>query len=79
LALYYNECNIMIDDSKYEKALPFCSLIPDNSFYSNDLIITVEYTWRKGDFVVSANRSTIAQYILEKIKNYAVALEWISL
>lgn len=61
-----------------EKKLPFCSIIPDNSIHSQESITCVEYTWRKGDFLSSKNRSTVAQYILTKLRNYARELGWTS-
>jgi hypothetical protein len=60
-----------------EKGLLDSSLIPDNAIERTGHIDCVEYTWRKGDFLVTGNRSTVAQYILEKLKNYAVDLRWV--
>jgi hypothetical protein len=34
------------------------------------------YTWRRGDFLVSANRSNVAQYVLTKLQNYVRQLGW---
>ncbi|MFN3520843.1 MAG: hypothetical protein ACK4YQ_01235 [Phenylobacterium sp.] len=63
-------------DVRHEKSLEFCQLIPDNSILYADFAICIEYTWRKGDFLSQGNRSTVAQYILEKLKNYARELGW---
>src|SRR5690606_19611597 len=59
-----------------EKALPFCSLIPDNAFFFEDHVQCVEFTWRKGDFLASSRRSDVAQYILGKLQNYVRQLGW---
>lgn len=66
---------------KYEKVtaeekLQFASLIPDNAVYHDTHVICVEYTWRKGDFLSSGNRSTVSQYILSKLQNYVRDLGW---
>jgi energy-coupling factor transporter ATP-binding protein EcfA2 len=59
-----------------ERGLGDTSLIPDNAIPFKDETICLEYTWRKGDFLVQGHRSAIAQYILEKLKDYAVGLGW---
>lgn len=59
-----------------EKKLDFCDLIPDNSIHFNDHVTCVEYTWRKGDFLTSGNRSTASQYILGKLQSYVRQLGW---
>ncbi|TVV39581.1 hypothetical protein [Thalassolituus sp. C2-1] len=61
-----------------EEKLPFCPLIPDNAVYFPDRVQCVEYTWRKGEFLNSSNRSSVAQYILTKLKNYATELGWLA-
>ena len=61
-----------------EEKLPFCPLIPDNAVYLEDRVQCVEYTWRKGDFLASSNRSAVAQYILTKLQNYARELGWVN-
>ncbi|MFT8480927.1 hypothetical protein [Gluconobacter oxydans] len=61
-----------------EKKLDFCSLIPDNAIYRDDEVLCVEYTWRKGDFLATKNRSTSAQYILTKLQGYARELGWVN-
>lgn len=60
-----------------ERALTDSRLIPDNAIERDGYIVCVEYTWRKSELLTTGNRSTIAQYILEKLKNYAVDLRWI--
>lgn len=59
-----------------EQKLPFCGLIPDNAIYFDDRVQCIEYTWRKGDFLASGNRSTVAQYVLNKLQSYARQLGW---
>lgn len=59
-----------------ERQLDFCPLIPDNFVDRGEDILCVEYTWRAGDFLDSSKRSVVAQYALNKLKNYAVALGW---
>ena len=62
-----------------ETALSFLpSLIPDVSIEAQSRAHCLEMTYRKGDFVTSENRGTIARYCLEKLKNYARQLDWIS-
>jgi len=62
-----------------ETALPHLpSLIPDISIVDEGRANCLEFTYRKGDFLNSSNRSTIAQYCLGKLRNYARSLGWIS-
>ncbi len=61
-----------------EKRSPFLPLIPDLSIVTEDLVTCVELHWRKGDFLTSAHRSDVAQYILDKIRSYATELGWLS-
>lgn len=60
-----------------EKGLGDTGLIPDNAVPFEDEVLCIEYTWRKGDFLSSTNRSAVASYALDKLKNYAVALRWV--
>ena len=61
-----------------ESALPFLpSLVPDVWVDSTDLAHCFELTYRKGEYLVSKNRSAIAQYCLTKLKNYARSLGWV--
>jgi hypothetical protein len=62
----------------HEKNLNFVNLIPDNSVHLPDAVVCIEYTWRKGDFLVNKNRSTVAGYILGKLQSYARKLGWTS-
>lgn len=60
-----------------EKALAFCpNIIPDNTIEYTDAAFCIEYTWRNGDFLANANRSSVAQYILMKLRNYVRELGW---
>jgi hypothetical protein len=59
-----------------EQKLPFCGLIPDNAVFFKDKVLCVEYTWRKGDFLASGNRSAVAQYALSKLQTYTRQLGW---
>lgn len=63
---------------EHEKALEFCPIIPDNSIYREGEVVCIEYTWRQGEFLDSGNKSTVAQYILTKLKNYVIELGWIA-
>lgn len=65
-----------IKNIKSEKKLDFCSLIPDNSIYSPDGVLCVEYHWRSDDYLIAKNRSNCAQYILKKLRDYARQLGW---
>jgi energy-coupling factor transporter ATP-binding protein EcfA2 len=60
-----------------EKGFLNGALIPDNAVPFANEILCVEYTWRKGEFLASKSRATVAEYILRKLKDYAVALEWV--
>ncbi|WP_435079667.1 hypothetical protein [Clavibacter michiganensis] len=53
-------------------------LIPDISISTDDHVTCVELHWRSGDYLTSANRSAIAQYVLTKLKAYALELGWTS-
>lgn len=61
-----------------EKKAEGIPLIPDVSLTTNDQVTCVEFHWRSGDYLVSANRSAIAQYVLTKLKAYATELGWAS-
>ncbi|MFK4730000.1 hypothetical protein ROT00_09965 [Agromyces mediolanus] len=61
-----------------ESALSFLpSLIPDVAIDDHAVAHCLEFTYRKGDFLTSKNRSAIAQYCLTKLKNYARAMGWL--
>jgi hypothetical protein len=66
-------------DVRCEQSLNFLpALIPDVSLLTEDGAECLEFTYRKGDFLASGNRSTIAQYCLVKLKGYATNMGWIS-
>jgi hypothetical protein len=59
-----------------ETGLGFVPLIPDNAVVHDESVLCIEYAWRAGEFLTTGNRSTIAQYILTKLRNYARELGW---
>lgn len=59
-----------------ETKLSFAGIIPDNAVHYESHVVCIEYTWRKGDFLASGNRSAVAQYILAKLQNYVRDLGW---
>jgi len=70
------DSEVPFEKTTAEQKLPFCGLIPDNGIYFEDRVQCIEYTWRKGDFLASGNRSTVAQYVLNKLQSYARQLKW---
>jgi energy-coupling factor transporter ATP-binding protein EcfA2 len=59
-----------------EKGFLHNAVIPDNAVpYANETLC-VEYTWRKGEFLDTNNRAAVAEYVLKKLKDYAIALGW---
>lgn len=60
-----------------EKKADGIPLIPDISLSGEDKVTCLEFHWRSGDYLVPANRSEIAQYVLRKLKSYATELGWI--
>jgi hypothetical protein len=60
-----------------EKGLAETNLIPDNAVPFSNEMLCIEYTWRKGEFLDSGNRSTVASYVLTKLKAYAIGLGWV--
>jgi hypothetical protein len=60
-----------------EKSLEFYPLIPDNLLTYSHEAICLEYTWRKGEFLVAKHRATIAAYCLTKLRNYCRELGWV--
>lgn len=60
-----------------ERKLPHIPLIPDLALDGEDETTCVELHWRSGDFLTTTNRSEIAQYILKKLKAYAVEFAWV--
>jgi hypothetical protein len=70
------DASVPVEKVTAEKGLDFCGLIPDNAIYFGDRVQCIEYTWRKGDFLASGNRSTVATYILNKLRDYVRQLGW---
>jgi energy-coupling factor transporter ATP-binding protein EcfA2 len=62
-----------------EKGFLDNALIPDNAVPYENETLCIEYTWRKGDFLHTKHRAEVAEYILTKLRDYAVAQGWISL
>ena len=76
---FYKEHALPFESSLCEQALGFVNLIPDNAILTKgNEVLCFEYTWRGGDFLSSTSRATVAQYALEKLKAYALALGWAS-
>jgi hypothetical protein len=59
-----------------EKQLDFCGLIPDSAIHMPSGVQCIEYHWRNADFLTAKYRSTTAQYILKKIRDYVRQLGW---
>lgn len=57
-----------------ESKMAGTNLIPDVSLSDDESAHGVEFAWRSRNYLVSQNRSACAQYILTKLKNYAVDL-----
>lgn len=72
----YNDLNY--EQIFCEKGLGFCRLIPDCAMVKSDEVVCLEFAWRNGEFLSSARKSEVAQYILTKLKNYARELGWTS-
>jgi hypothetical protein len=61
-----------------EEGLADSKLIPDNAIPFEDYTVCLEYTWRKGEFLTTGSRSTVAQYVLRKLRGYALDLGWLN-
>lgn len=61
-----------------EEKLPFAPIIPDIRIDRPGSYLCLELTWRKGEFLGSASRSAVAQYLLGKVQNYGRELGWIT-
>lgn len=72
------ELGVEVERIEVEKQLDFCSLIPDNAIHLSTGVICLEYHWRAGDFLTSRSRSSLAQYILKKLREYTRQLQWTS-
>ncbi|MEV0381923.1 hypothetical protein [Nonomuraea sp. NPDC050643] len=59
-----------------EKKLTFAELIPDVTFEDDGIAHCLEFAWRAGDHLRATNRSDIATYILNKLRNYARCMGW---
>lgn len=68
--------NIDFVSVESEKGLSFAPLIPDTKIEFESHILCIEYAWRSGEFLQS-KRSTVANYILTKLQNYARELGWV--
>lgn len=53
-------------------------LIPDVSLGTNEYVTCIEFHWRSSEYLTSAHRSEIAQYVLKKLKSYVIELGWTS-
>lgn len=71
LKVFLAEEGLAAENFRAEEGLGFVPLIPDTAFDLGEDIVCVEYTWRKGEFLVPKYRAAIAAYVLEKIRNYA--------
>jgi hypothetical protein len=60
-----------------EKGFLDGALIPDNAVPFTNETLCIEYTWRKGEFLDTSNRATVAEYVLKKLKDYSIALGWV--
>ena len=65
-----------LGETVVEKRLGPLPLIPDLAIDGTDEATCIELHWRSGDFLKTTNRSEIAQYILKKLKSYAVEWGW---
>ncbi len=75
---FLTQAQSSLGEISVEKKADGIPLIPDISLSADQAVTCIELHWRSGNFLVSANRSEIAQYILGKLKSYAVELGWAS-
>ncbi len=75
---FLTQAQSSLGEAVVEKKSEDIPLIPDLSLGSDEHVTCIEFHWRSGDFLTSANRSSIAQYVLGKLKSYAVELGWTS-
>jgi len=60
-----------------ETRIPFVHpIIPDVMLDDATDTNCLELHWRTGEFLTTGNRSEVAQYVLSKLKSYALGLEW---
>jgi len=74
---YLRRGSIGFERVSAEERLEFAPLIPDNAIYFAQNVRCLEFTWRSTDYLVPRNRSEIAIYVLDKLKNYARELGWV--
>lgn len=67
-----------LGEAVVEKRLDYLPLIPDLAIDGIEEATCLELHWRSGEFLTTTNRSEIAQYILKKLKAYAVESGWAS-
>lgn len=67
-----------LGETVVEKRLAHLPLIPDMAIDGTEESTCIELHWRSGDFLKTTNRSEIAQYVLRKLKAYAVESGWAS-
>ena len=60
-----------------EKGFLNGAVIPDNAVPFANETLCIEYAWRKGEALSSNNRAGVAEYVLKKLRAYAVALGWV--
>lgn len=75
---FLTQAQSSLGDVVVEKKADGIPLIPDVSLGTDEHVTCVEFHWRSGEYLVSANRSAIAQYILTKLKSYASELGWVA-
>jgi len=74
----FEQEKISVQSIKAETQLPISKSIPDILIDYKDQYVCIELTWRKGNFLSSQNRATVAQYILQKLQTYVRQLGWTS-
>lgn len=73
---FLSQAQSSLGDVVVEERLDSLPLIPDLAVNGPDEATCVELHWRSGDYLVNAHRSAVAQYILGKLKSYAVESGW---
>jgi hypothetical protein len=64
-----------VEGLHFATSLGFVQLIPDIAVLADGEVLCLECTWRSCD-ILARNRSDVAQYMLTKLRGYAVALGW---
>lgn len=75
---FLGETQTSLGDVVVESKAEGIPLIPDVSLNSAEYVSCIEFHWRSGDYLVSAKRSAIAAYVLEKLRAYATELGWVA-